>query len=321
MRRLLETAAFLALAVGLHVAVAIRVPSDGGSDAGGQGGQALVSLQGAAPGMVEMVKAWETPPEVAQPDTPDMPQDAVADPAPLRPVAQTTPRPAFPSMELPQAQPDTTALPKIEQDVPPPPQAEPDPIPEEVAQPAPEPQPEPEPEPEQVAESPLTPALSKRPQPRPEDLAIPQPREKPTPKAVQADRTQKARKGGEGGATQRAAGNGGSQQAGTSNGRVKAGNGKAEARLEAVWGSQIRTRIERRKRFPGGLRGQQGRVVVRITVGRDGNVLGAQVVRSSGIAAFDQAAMAAIQRSGRMPAAPAGLSRPSYAFNLPMDFS
>ncbi|QOL81253.1 TonB family protein [Pseudooceanicola spongiae] len=304
MRRLLETTAFLALAVGLHVAIAMRIPADEGSDAGGQGGQALVSLQGAAPGMVEMVEAWETPPDVAQPDTPEMTQPQ-SEPAPEAPVAQTAPRPSFPSMELAEALPDTAALPKVDQDVPPPPEAEP----------------EPEPEPQEVAEAAPSPTLSKRPQQRPENLAVPKPPAPPKPKAVKAERTQKARPGGEGGATQRAAGNGGSQQAGTSNGTVKAGNGKAEARLEVVWGSQIRTRIERKKRFPGGMRGQQGRVVVRIVVGRDGAVLGAQVVRSSGVAAFDQAAMLAVQRSGRMPTAPSGLSKPSYAFNLPMDFS
>lgn len=316
MRRLLETSAFLALAVGLHVAIAIRIPSDEGSDAGGQGGQALVSLQGAAPGMVEMVEAWETPPEVTQPDTPEMVQPQ-SEPAPEAPVIQTAQRPSFPSMELPEALPDTAALPSVDTDTPPPPQDEPEPLPEKVV----EPEPTPEPQPEQIAEALPSPALSKRPQSRPEDLAIPKPREKPPEKAVRGNRTQKARAGGDGGATQRAAGNGGSQQAGTSSGTVKAGNGKAQARLEAVWGSQIRTRIERKKRFPGGLRGQQGRVIVRITVGRDGSVLGAQVIRSSGVAAFDQAAMTAIQRSGRMPAAPAELTQASYAFNLPMDFS
>ena len=125
-----------------------------------------------------------------------------------------------------------------------------------------------------------------------------------------------------GGVTQRAAGSGGSSQAGNAGtNRVAAGGGQQQAKLQAVWGAQIRSRIERRKRFPGAMRGRSGRVVVRLTVGRDGTILGASVARSSGQPAFDQAAIQAVQRAGRVPAAPDGLGAASYSFNLPMDFS
>ncbi|WP_119839173.1 energy transducer TonB family protein [Pseudooceanicola algae] len=337
MKRLAEIAAFLALAIGLHVAFAIRIPSKDGADAGGQGGAALVTLQGAPPGTVDMVERWETPPEmVSEPVVEEMVQEAaLTPPTPTRPVTPVAPRPAFPMVTLPDAMPETAALPKVETDVPPPPEPEPEvepdpepePEPEEVAEPLPEPEPEvtPEPEPQVAEEAPseMVPDTSRRPQARPRDFT-PRvvAREEPRPeKAEDGPRQQAARAGGSGGATQQAAGSGGSQQAGQNNGQVRAGAGKDAARLEAVWGGQIRNRIERRKRFPGGMRGKQGRVVVRITVSRDGNVMGARVVRSSGEAVFDQEAMKAIQRAGRMPSAPAGLSQASYTFTLPMDFS
>ncbi|MBT9384939.1 TonB family protein [Pseudooceanicola sp. CBS1P-1] len=315
-RRLAEGAVFLTLAVGLHVALAIRLPAqDTGSDAGGQGGDALVSLKGAAPGTIAMVQQWETPPETTQQVEP-VPQDTPP-PTPVTTPQPDAPPPAMPQLDLAAQQPDTVALPKIETEVPPPPQPDPPP----VAEAPPEPEPEPQPQ-EEVAEAQpdsAAPTEARRPMPRPQDLA-PEPQKKPE-KAVPGPVTQAARKGGEGGVTQRAAGSGGSAQAGNSSGSVRTGKGKEEARLEAVWGAKIRGWIERKKRFPGAMRGSSGRVVVRLTVAPDGRLLGASVVRSSGEAAFDQAALSAVQRAGRMPKAPAQLKEASYSFNLPVDFS
>ena len=327
LKRLAEGTAFVALAVGLHVVLAIRVPDKGGTDAGGQGGQAFVTLQGAPPGTVDMVERWETPPEVTE--TPQEVEivEPVAMQSPVTPVTPTppAPRPAFPSVTLPDAMPETTALPQVEMDVPPPP--EPEAEPEEQPEPEPEvaeetPQETPEDQPEEVAEEQLnemTPTTSSRPQARPRDFT-PQVAKRPE-KAEDGPRQQASRAGGAGAATQRAAGNGGSQQAGRDNGSVRAGSGGDTAKLQAVWGNQIRVRIERKKRFPGGMRGKSGRVIVRLTVSRDGNVLGAKVVRSSGHAEFDRAALQAIRRAGRMPAAPEGITQSSHTFNLPMGFS
>ncbi|WP_375688609.1 cell envelope integrity protein TolA [Pseudooceanicola sp. LIPI14-2-Ac024] len=117
----------------------------------------------------------------------------------------------------------------------------------------------------------------------------------------------------------RSAGSGGSAQAGIaqSSGAKTLSQSQVQSAMSS-WGAQIRARIERRKRHPGG---RGGRVTLQLTVSSSGQITGAQVARSSGNPRLDQAAMAAVRQAGRMPAAPAGLSNPSYTFNLPMDFN
>lgn len=331
MKRLVEALVFVGLALGLHLAMALRVPATG-AQSGGAGGEALVTLQGAPAGMEEMIRAWETPPETqVDPEAP-----APVQPDPVQPVArpEAEAAPVLPQLDVAEASPDTVTVPKFDLDVPPPPRA-PEEVPQEVPEIAEAPEAAPdEVQPEQVVDTApaLAPVASLRPPQRPETAPRvdsppppppqPEPEPEPRPEAKPADRTQKAREGGNGGATQRAAGSGGQSQAGTAgSSRVATGNAQQEAKLQQVWGARIRSRIERRKRFPSGMRGQSGRVVVRLTVGRDGTILGASVARSSGQAAFDEAAIQAVQRAGRLPAAPKGLSQASYTFNLPMDFS
>ncbi|MFQ1700085.1 TonB family protein [Loktanella agnita] len=119
---------------------------------------------------------------------------------------------------------------------------------------------------------------------------------------------------------QRAAGTGGGAQAGQSgqSAATTVSSGRA-AELQAVWGAQIRSRIENRKRRPSGARGG-GRVVVALNVSREGQLLSVSIRQSSGVAAFDQAALRAVSRAGRFPAAPAELAAPSYRFALPITF-
>ncbi|OOY17795.1 TonB family protein [Thioclava sp. DLFJ4-1] len=88
--------------------------------------------------------------------------------------------------------------------------------------------------------------------------------------------------------------------------------------LMGSWGGEIRARIERAKQTPSGA--GAGRVVVALNIARDGRLIGASVAQSSGHAALDRAALDAVRRAGRFPAAPQGLSKPSYSFSLPMAF-
>ncbi|OOY13015.1 hypothetical protein BMG00_04185 [Thioclava marina] len=88
--------------------------------------------------------------------------------------------------------------------------------------------------------------------------------------------------------------------------------------LMGSWGGQIRARVERHKTPPAGA--GAGRVVVALNVARDGRLLGAAVAKSSGNAALDQAALDAVRRAGRFPAAPQGLAKARYSFTLPITF-
>ena len=63
-----------------------------------------------------------------------------------------------------------------------------------------------------------------------------------------------------------------------------------------------------------------GQVTLTLRIWRDGTLNGLGVARSSGNQALDEAALTAVRRAGRFPAAPDGLRDASYAFNLPIRF-
>jgi protein TonB len=88
----------------------------------------------------------------------------------------------------------------------------------------------------------------------------------------------------------------------------------------ASWGAEIRARVEARKETPASLRAS-GRPVVRITVTRGGALESVTVIRSSRVAALDAAALRAVRRAGRFPAAPARLDRARASFDLPISFT
>ena len=163
------------------------------------------------------------------------------------------------------------------------------------------------------------PAISPPPAP-PKPVAKPQP--KPTPKAEAAPKPAAKKKASGGQAAQKAAGSGGGAQAGDAGKAGSATLSKARINdLRAGWGAAIRNRIERRKSYPSGARGASGTVTVRLSVNRSGALTGVAVAKSSGNQALDAAAVQAVKAAGRFPAAPNGLSDPSYSFTLPMRFS
>lgn len=63
-----------------------------------------------------------------------------------------------------------------------------------------------------------------------------------------------------------------------------------------------------------------GTVLVDLTVARNGQLLNSRIVRSSGNATLDQAALAAVRSAGRFPAAPKKLRLTQMSFTLPIQF-
>lgn len=107
------------------------------------------------------------------------------------------------------------------------------------------------------------------------------------------------------------AGTGASDTASLSNARV--------ADLTRQWGNRLRARIERRKSKPRGSHGT-GTAHVRFVVTADGRVTSISLARSSGIAAYDEAALNAVKRAGRLPKAPKGIGDGPFPFTLPLEF-
>ncbi|WP_322893450.1 MULTISPECIES: TonB family protein [unclassified Yoonia] len=118
---------------------------------------------------------------------------------------------------------------------------------------------------------------------------------------------------------QRAAGQGGGSAAG--NAETAAAAAAARSSLMAEWGGTIRAQIERRKSYPRAAGSAAGTVQVAIRVGADGGLQALGLAQSSGNAALDAAAIEAVQRAGRFPAAPTALGSGAHDFTLPMAFS
>lgn len=216
--------------------------------------------------------------------------------------------------------------------------------PEIAPAPAPPPEPEPEPEPEPAVEpvvetapparqAPSAPRIA-APAPAPEAAPNLPPEAEPVPKIRPAPKPAKPKPAtapkpakpapppSAPAVAQKAAGAGGGANAGDNGAAEAATLSKAkEQDLRARWGATIRARIEARKRYPAAAGRAQGRVTVALSVARTGALGGVSVARSSGNAALDQAALEAVRRAGRFPAAPAGLARASYDFSLTIQFA
>lgn len=122
-------------------------------------------------------------------------------------------------------------------------------------------------------------------------------------------------------AAARAKGQSGKQAGQSSKGTASgsANTGAADPGQMARWGGAIRSSIERRKRYPGGTRAK-GAVSLAITVSSSGALAGLTLARSSGDAALDRAALAAV-KAARLPKAPAGIPTGTHRFTLSVAFA
>jgi protein TonB len=85
------------------------------------------------------------------------------------------------------------------------------------------------------------------------------------------------------------------------------------------WRSEIVERISSVKEYPEAARPASGTAVVAFSVDRGGRITSARLVRSSGSALLDQAAVATVRRANPVPPPPAGV--PGGNFTIPLHFS
>ncbi|MBZ4021470.1 hypothetical protein CKO11_03200 [Rhodobacter sp. TJ_12] len=122
-------------------------------------------------------------------------------------------------------------------------------------------------------------------------------------------------------AQSRAKGTGGGRHAGKAGQAAQAALSPGqEQSLQRQWGARLRAQVERRKSYPAAAGRAAGTVVVQLRVRRDGQLLSASVARSAGHSALDAAALRAVQRAGRFPPAPKGLTKAAYGFALQITF-
>lgn len=347
-RKIAEGTAFLGLALALHIGI-LWARSDGnGQLAGGSGGEASVSMAGASAAMSEMIAEWDKAPTAT--DSPDAvtaeAQDAPPAPAPpaASPPPRLTPPPQSPAPAVttpPQAElatpeapraglaPSRNATPDAKEPVTPP---EPLPVVQETPVPEQPPEAETAPvEPPEIAEetevpetAPLPRAKPKPPQkPRPAVAAASPASPPKQPKPAKPAPARAAATGGsanDGSAPAQAAGTGGGAEEGTGSAPETAGlSNSQKAELAQIWGSRIRSDVERKKRKPRNQR-RFGTTMIALTVKRDGALISARIQESAGSADLDQAAMSAVNAAAPYPPAPAELTGGSFQFVLPIVF-
>lgn len=312
--RIAEGLVFLGLASALHAGVWAALPATSGSSSAGSPGDAQITLAAAAPSHAALVQSWTRPPETGV--TPERP---TAQPADTRPDAprMTAPGPALaPAPDLPALLP--AALPRADRTPPAPvtpPLAH---APEAPRAPsATDTGPAPARAKTPAAPAPANPQMAA---PAPDaapraDTAPPPPLPKPAPKAEKPRSAQAPSAPSTGGGQAKAKKPGG--QSGTA--KTHSRDGANAQALIAGWGAKIQRKVHRRVLTPRGVSGS-GTVRIALTVARDGSLRGVRVTRSSGIKAFDQAALNAVRRAGRFPAAPKGLTKSSYDFALSLKF-
>ncbi|SCZ64700.1 outer membrane transport energization protein TonB [Epibacterium ulvae] len=251
-----------------------------GAVASGTGGDAMVAIKAADATIAELVETWQRPPQPPLIDTPPLKTPVFQAAAPEMTQFEIAAAPKA-AVQIVQALPPIPTQPPQVDTTPPPP-------------------PFPKPEPELKVE--LNP-------PKP-----PQKTEKIQAKARKAELTTAGQ------AQRRAAGSGGGVQAGTSGGAATATTDAGrEAKLMNVWLSKIRSRIVRRQRYPSDTSGN-GRVLMRLSIANTGQLLSYRIIKPSGNVNLDQAALKAVQRAGKFPRAPKGLTDAFVTFNMPLHF-
>lgn len=118
----------------------------------------------------------------------------------------------------------------------------------------------------------------------------------------------------------KARGAGAGAAAGTGGRAAMTAPGPAETAALAGWGARILAGVERHKTYPVAAGDARGTVGVALSLDRDGHLVAASVAQSSGVAALDLAAVAAVQAAAPFPAAPDALTAARYGFTLRVKF-
>ncbi len=308
-----EFAVFTLIALAMHFA-AFFAPG-GGAESEGGGGETLVSLSGSSAQLEMLVDTWKRPPDVEMVDTfppveiAELPVefDMHGDMEVLATLAPQIDRPKAPTSDTFSA-PTITGLdaPRLDREESYPAEISPG---SRLSQPMSVSTPS-------APEAPLETQVSDQkgmslPVSRPDSIAqnYPEP-ERTQPAAIEQNR-------------QIAAGAGDNADAGSAIEPTIATISSGEkARLEQIWGGQIRRAIERRKRYPrkAQSRGDTGIARVVVTVNLSGRLVGHSLVGSTGSGILDNAAMSAITSVGQFPQAPNGLAGGQFTFRFNIVF-
>jgi TonB family protein len=98
------------------------------------------------------------------------------------------------------------------------------------------------------------------------------------------------------------------------------GTGTSSVRERVTWQKELAAHLDKFKRYPADRVMQSAEVVVGFVLDRVGHVLSTRIVKGSGDASFDTAALAMLQRSDPVPAPPPLVADEGLTFTLPVIF-
>ena len=98
------------------------------------------------------------------------------------------------------------------------------------------------------------------------------------------------------------------------------GTGESARRVRATWQKELMAHLDRHKRYPAERSQKGAEILVGFALDRMGHVLSTGIVKGSGDAAFDQAALAMVRRSDPVPPPPPGVADEGLSFTLPVIF-
>lgn len=101
---------------------------------------------------------------------------------------------------------------------------------------------------------------------------------------------------------------------------VDQGTGQARYRARVTWQKELLAHLNKFKHYPDDRSQQSAEIVVRLTLDRTGHVVGANIAKSSGDAAFDSAAIAMVEKANPVPAPPPLVADEGLVFSLPVLF-
>ena len=250
------------------------------------------------------------PVEAAMPQMVDASAAVVADSVPASPsdpleavrtatIGELTPEP--PVQQIPQAQARPAVVPPVES-------ASLSPVIEEVPEVVPVPKP-------RIVRKPVEAKVEPaREQPREQPAEKPKKAEKPAEKKPEKKPPSKQANLGNGGAAE--ADSAASKKSGGGQGKKDDGGSAAASKYPG----KVQAKVTRAAKYPAKAKGESGEAVVSFTVGAGGNVTKVALARSSGNAALDNAALAAVDRAAPFPPIPEAAGRSTWSFTVPVYF-
>lgn len=98
------------------------------------------------------------------------------------------------------------------------------------------------------------------------------------------------------------------------------GSGDSARKLRTSWQRELVAHLDRHKRYPGGRPQKSAEIVVSFELDRLGRVVSVKIVKGSGDAAFDDAALAMVRRADPVPVPPPLVADEGLSFSLPVIF-